>query len=146
MSGSRVASVTSAASMSSWTAMIPVEPSGDTVPLTCSLKGLVALRTCGRAAYRVVRSSMRAVTAASVTLVPAGAETTTWPLALANSGETRGEGVHGPLRLGAGDLEDVGHAALQQTGAGAEDHDEGHPDRHDEAATSDRPVAKGIED
>ena len=61
-------------------------------------------------------------------------------------GEARGEGVHGPLRLGAGDLEDVGHAALQQTGAGAEDHDEGHPDRHDEAATSDRPVAKGIED
>ena len=60
-------------------------------------------------------------------------------------GEARGEGVHGLLGLGARDLEGVGHPALQQPRAGAEDDDEGHPEGDDEAAAPHGPMAESVE-
>ena len=64
---------------------------------------------------------------------------------LGEFGEARGEGVHGLLGLGARDLEGVGHPALQQPRAGAEDDDEGHPEGDDEAAAAHGPMAEGVE-
>ena len=49
-----------------------------------------------------------------------------------------------PLRLGAGDLEDVDDTALQGRGGPAGEEEPDEPEDHDQAATADGPMAKTV--